>query len=138
MNECVCDPLSQVVCGRQPCLLPGTPGRELHSCPGGRECLEHNFLTCLSPPCHQWGFCSSPEATPTLQTKCEPNSVYLDKSCARITLIFNKDKLPTVSIHVASLFCFITEKPSDGTMAGMVSGGSSMAFSLSVRFYENV
>jgi len=49
-----------------------------------------------------------------------------------------EDKLPTVSIHVASLFCFITEKPSDGTMAGMVSGGSSMAFSLSVRFYENV
>ncbi|XDV42015.1 hypothetical protein PO909_010772 [Leuciscus waleckii] len=86
---------TKVVCGRQPCLLPGTPGRELHSCPGGRECLEHNFLTCLSPPCHQWGFCSSPEATPTLQTKCEPNSVYLDKSCARITLIFNRDKLPT-------------------------------------------
>uniref|UniRef100_A0A671N7X0 Delta-like protein n=1 Tax=Sinocyclocheilus anshuiensis TaxID=1608454 RepID=A0A671N7X0_9TELE len=86
---------TKVVCGRRPCLLPGTPGRELHSCPGGRECLEHNFLTCLSPPCHQWGFCSSPEATLTLQTKCEPNSVYLDKSCARITLIFNRDKLPT-------------------------------------------
>uniref|UniRef100_A0A672MFB7 Delta-like protein n=1 Tax=Sinocyclocheilus grahami TaxID=75366 RepID=A0A672MFB7_SINGR len=90
----------RVVCGRRPCLLPGTPGRELHSCPGGRECLEHNFLTCLSPPCHQWGFCSSPEATLSLQTKCEPNSVYLDKSCARITLIFNRDKLPTVSIHL--------------------------------------
>lgn len=90
----------QVVCGRRPCLLPGTPGRELHSCPGGRECMEHNFLTCLSPPCHQWGFCSSPEAPPTIQTKCEPNTVYLDKSCARITLIFNRDKLPTVSILV--------------------------------------
>lgn len=88
----------QVVCGRRPCLSPGTPGRELHSCPGGRECLEHNFLTCLSPPCNQWGFCSSPEATQTIQTKCEPNTVYLDKSCARITLIFNRDKLPTVSI----------------------------------------
>ncbi|XP_043093030.1 protein jagged-2b isoform X1 [Puntigrus tetrazona] len=85
---------TKVVCGRRPCLLPGTPLRELHSCPGGRECLEHNFLTCLSPPCHQWGFCSSPDAVPTIQTKCEPNSVYLDKSCARITLIFNRDKLP--------------------------------------------
>ncbi|KAI2651913.1 Protein jagged-2 [Labeo rohita] len=75
---------TKVVCGRRPCLLPGTPGREIHSCPGGRECLEHNFLTCLSPPCHQWGFCSRPEATPTLQTKCEPNSVYLDKSLENV------------------------------------------------------
>lgn len=141
MNECVHDPLSQVVCGRQPCLLPGTPGRELHSCPGGRECLEHNFLTCLSPPCHQWGFCSSPEATPTLQTKCEPNSVYLDKSCARITLIFNRDKLPTVSIHVAS-WCFVSLHKSPMMVPwrdrGIVSDGSSMALSLCMRFDENV
>uniref|UniRef100_A0A672MG30 Delta-like protein n=1 Tax=Sinocyclocheilus grahami TaxID=75366 RepID=A0A672MG30_SINGR len=89
-NTCQC------VNGKVECTKVRTLGRELQSCPGGRECLEHNFLTCLSPPCHQWGFCSSPDAAPTLQTKCEPNSVYLDKSCARITLIFNRDKLPTV------------------------------------------
>uniref|UniRef100_A0A672MFL2 Delta-like protein n=1 Tax=Sinocyclocheilus grahami TaxID=75366 RepID=A0A672MFL2_SINGR len=100
---------TKVVCGRRPCLLPGTPGRELHSCPGGRECLEHNFLTCLSPPCHQWGFCSSPEATLSLQTKCEPNSVYLDKSCARITLIFNRDKLPTVNLPCLTRLSFHTD-----------------------------
>uniref|UniRef100_A0A671ME83 Delta-like protein n=1 Tax=Sinocyclocheilus anshuiensis TaxID=1608454 RepID=A0A671ME83_9TELE len=100
---------TKVVCGRRPCLLPGTLGRELQSCPGGRECLEHNFLTCLSPPCHQWGFCSSPDAAPTLQTKCEPNSVYLDKSCARITLIFNRDKLPTVNLQRLTRFSFHTD-----------------------------
>ncbi|XP_060773694.1 protein jagged-2b isoform X4 [Neoarius graeffei] len=86
---------TKVVCGRRPCLLPGAPGREHHICPAGRECLEHGFLTCLSPPCHHWGFCSSPDAPPALHTKCEPNTGYLGNSCARITLIFNRDKLPT-------------------------------------------
>lgn len=128
MNKCIHDLLSQVVCGRKPCLLPGTPGRELHYCPGGRECLEHNFLTCLSPPCHQWGFCSSPEIPPTLQTKCEPNSVYLDKSCARITLIFNRDKLPTVSILVCG-WCFVGlhKSPHD---TQMVSNGIAVVYEI--------
>ncbi|KAL7888223.1 hypothetical protein AOLI_G00031970 [Acnodon oligacanthus] len=86
---------TKVVCGRRPCLLPGVPGRERSACPGGRECQEHNFLTCLSPPCHQWGFCVSPEIVLTVDSKCEPNTGYLDNSCARITLIFNREKLPT-------------------------------------------
>ncbi|KAL6486312.1 hypothetical protein MHYP_G00057040 [Metynnis hypsauchen] len=86
---------TKVVCGRRPCLLPGVPGREHSACPGGRECQKHNFLTCLSPPCHQWGFCVSPEIILTVDSKCEPNTGYLDNSCARITLIFNREKLPT-------------------------------------------
>ncbi|XP_053469828.1 protein jagged-2b isoform X1 [Ictalurus furcatus] len=86
---------TKVLCGRRPCLLPGAPGRENHVCPAGRECLEHSFLTCLSPPCHHWGFCSSPDTPPAVHTKCEPNTDYLGNSCARITLIFNRDKLPT-------------------------------------------
>lgn len=99
-----CVTLDQVVCGRRPCLLPGTPGRDHHACPAGRECLEHGFLTCLSPPCHHWGFCSSSDTPPALHTKCEPNTGYLDNSCARITLIFNRDKLPAVSLELVSSF----------------------------------
>uniref|UniRef100_A0A665X7A8 Delta-like protein n=1 Tax=Echeneis naucrates TaxID=173247 RepID=A0A665X7A8_ECHNA len=64
------------------------------SCPGGHECVEHQFLTCFSPPCHQWGVCSTPDPPTPLHTQCEPNSGYLDNSCARITLIFKKDKVP--------------------------------------------
>lgn len=92
---------SQVRCGRRPCLLPKAPpsppdSNAVPSCPGGHECVEHPFLICFSPPCHQWGVCSTPDPPTPLQTQCEPNSGYLDNSCARITLIFKKDKVPQV------------------------------------------
>ncbi|XP_024911055.1 protein jagged-2 isoform X2 [Cynoglossus semilaevis] len=100
---------TKVRCGRRPCLLPHAPPTapapprpprpppgdlDLWSCPGGHECVEHQFLTCFSPPCHRWGVCSMPEPPTPLHTQCEPNSGYLDNSCARITLIFKKDKVP--------------------------------------------
>ncbi|KAM9842356.1 protein jagged-2-like [Aulostomus maculatus] len=88
---------SKVRCGRRPCLLPKSlppPDTNPLSCPGGHECVEHQFLTCFSPPCHQWGVCSTPDPPTPLHTHCEPNSGYLDNSCARITLIFKKDKVP--------------------------------------------
>uniref|UniRef100_A0A8C2Z2F7 Delta-like protein n=1 Tax=Cyclopterus lumpus TaxID=8103 RepID=A0A8C2Z2F7_CYCLU len=88
---------SKVRCGRRPCLLPEAPPSPDASpppCPGGHECVEHQFLTCFSPPCHQWGVCSTPDPPTPLHTQCEPNSGYLDDSCARITLIFKKDKVP--------------------------------------------
>lgn len=86
----------QVLCGRRPCRLESS-GRD-QSCPAGRECLQHSYFTCFSPPCHQWGVCSMvgpppPQAT----TKCQPNSGHLDNSCGRITLVFNRDKVPPVS-----------------------------------------
>ncbi|XP_053290983.1 protein jagged-2 isoform X1 [Pleuronectes platessa] len=88
---------SKVRCGRRPCVLPkALPPADAPppSCPGGHECVEHQFLTCFSPPCNQWGVCSTPDPPTPLHTQCEPNSGYLDNSCARITLIFKKDKVP--------------------------------------------
>lgn len=88
---------SKVRCGRRPCILPrALPPADagVASCPGGHECVEHQFLTCFSPPCHQWGVCSTPDPPTPLHTQCEPNSGYLDNSCAHITLIFKKDKVP--------------------------------------------
>lgn len=89
----------QVLCGRRPCRLRSSDqDQRQQSCPAGRECLEHSYLTCFSPPCHEWGVCtmagpSPPQAT----TKCQPNSGHLDNSCGRITLVFNRDKVPPVS-----------------------------------------
>ncbi|XP_035850401.1 protein jagged-2-like isoform X2 [Sander lucioperca] len=88
---------SKVRCGRRPCLLPKAPpppDADALPCPASHECVEHQFLTCFSPPCHQWGVCSTPDPPTPLHTQCEPNSGYLDNSCTRITLIFNKDKVP--------------------------------------------
>ncbi|XP_034051221.1 protein jagged-2-like isoform X2 [Thalassophryne amazonica] len=88
---------SKVWCGRQPCLLPKalpSPDMNSPSCPGGQECVEHQFLTCFSQPCHKWGVCSTSDPRTSVHTQCEPNSSYLDNNCARMTLIFKKDKVP--------------------------------------------
>nr|XP_061843466.1 protein jagged-2-like isoform X1 [Nerophis lumbriciformis]XP_061843467.1 protein jagged-2-like isoform X1 [Nerophis lumbriciformis] len=88
---------SKVMCGRRPCLLPTTSSPDPRApppCPGGHECVGHQFLTCFSPPCHQWGVCSTPEPPGPVHTQCQPNSGYLDDSCAHVTLIFRKDKVP--------------------------------------------
>uniref|UniRef100_A0A1A8LUH1 Delta-like protein n=2 Tax=Nothobranchius pienaari TaxID=704102 RepID=A0A1A8LUH1_9TELE len=100
-NTCQCSNgdvrCSKVRCGRQPCLLPKTlpaANSNHQPCSGGQECVEHPFLTCFSLPCHQWGVCSTPDPPTPLHTQCEPNSDYLDNSCAHITLVFQKDKVP--------------------------------------------
>uniref|UniRef100_A0A672IZ79 Delta-like protein n=1 Tax=Salarias fasciatus TaxID=181472 RepID=A0A672IZ79_SALFA len=50
---------TKVLCGRRPCQLqPSGQDLKQQACPAGRECLEHSYFTCFSPPCHQWGVCS--------------------------------------------------------------------------------
>uniref|UniRef100_A0A7N8XRL2 Delta-like protein n=1 Tax=Mastacembelus armatus TaxID=205130 RepID=A0A7N8XRL2_9TELE len=85
---------TKVLCGRRPCLLSAS-GQRQQSCPAGQECLEHSYFTCFSPPCHQWGVCSmAGPSSPQPTTNCQPNSEHLDNSCGRITLVFNRDKVP--------------------------------------------
>ncbi|KAM7367654.1 hypothetical protein PAMP_013939 [Pampus punctatissimus] len=87
---------SKVLCGRRLCRLQSSgQDQRQHSCPAGRDCVEHSYLTCFSPPCHQWGVCSMARSSPPqTTTKCQPNSGHLDNSCGRITLVFNRDKVP--------------------------------------------
>nr|XP_020459662.1 protein jagged-2-like isoform X2 [Monopterus albus] len=99
-NSCYCIDgkvdCTKVLCGRRPCQLSlsGQDQRE-QSCPAGQKCQEHSYLTCFSPPCHQWGVCSmTGPSPPQATTKCQPNSGHLDNSCVRITLVFNRDKVP--------------------------------------------
>uniref|UniRef100_UPI0037E806A4 protein jagged-2b n=1 Tax=Semicossyphus pulcher TaxID=241346 RepID=UPI0037E806A4 len=87
---------TKVLCGRRPCRLQSSGQDQRHqTCPAGRECQEHSYLTCFSPPCNQWGVCSiAGPSIPQAITKCQPNSGHLDNSCGRITLVFNRDKVP--------------------------------------------
>ncbi|XP_024147064.1 protein jagged-2b isoform X2 [Oryzias melastigma] len=99
-NSCHCTDgkvhCTKVLCGRRPChLQPVDPDLRRFTCPAGQECLEHSYYTCFSPPCHQWGVCSiSGSSPPQPATKCQPNGNHLDNSCGRITLVFNKQKVP--------------------------------------------
>ena len=98
-----------MLCGRRPCRLqPSDREQRQQPCPAGRECLKHSYLTCFSPPCHQWGVCAmAGPSPPQVTTKCQPNGGHLDNSCVRITLVFNRDKVPPVS-HILSysISCF--------------------------------
>ncbi|KAM8831310.1 protein jagged-2b isoform 1-T1 [Spinachia spinachia] len=99
-NSCHCingkADCTKVLCGRRPCMLPSSgqdPKRQ--TCPAGQDCLEHSYLTCFSPPCQQWGVCSmAGPSSPQASTKCQPNTGHLDNSCGRITLVFNRNKVP--------------------------------------------
>lgn len=86
---------TKVRCGRQPCLLQSGFGQPQHPvCPPGQECVEHQFLSCLRPPCKQLGICSAPERLQPISSHCLPNNGYLDDNCARVTLVFDPDTVP--------------------------------------------
>ncbi|XP_069063428.1 protein jagged-2 isoform X1 [Pleurodeles waltl] len=80
-------------CGRKPCLLESQHELESLQCPAGQDCQVKPNVKCFQPPCLNWGECSAPDILPE-SIKCQPNSGFLDNNCARITLIFNKDKVP--------------------------------------------
>ncbi|XP_028905575.1 protein jagged-2 [Ornithorhynchus anatinus] len=87
---------TKVWCGQKPCLLPRPPDFSRDQCPPGQECREEGYPKCFQPPCEAWGQCGPAVATEPLPagTKCQPNSGFLDNNCARVTLIFNRDKVP--------------------------------------------
>ncbi|XP_028996952.1 protein jagged-2b isoform X2 [Betta splendens] len=99
-NDCHClngrVACTKVLCGRRPCRLsPSDRDQRQQSCPPGRQCLEHKYFTCFSPPCNHWGVCSmAGSPPPQAATKCQPNSEHLDNSCGRITLVFDRVKVP--------------------------------------------
>ncbi|XP_019726321.1 protein jagged-2b isoform X2 [Hippocampus comes] len=96
-NSCYCGngkvDCTKVQCGQRPCRLP-VSGQDasIQPCPARRKCEAHRYLTCFSAPCHQWGVCA--QALTQTSTECQPNSGQLNNNCGRITLIFDKDKVP--------------------------------------------
>ncbi|XP_039217424.1 protein jagged-2 isoform X1 [Crotalus tigris] len=84
---------TKVWCGKKSCLLTKHGDHSSYQCPRGQECQENSYIKCFQPPCSDWGECSESELLP-VNIKCFPNSGHLDNSCARITLIFNRDKVP--------------------------------------------
>lgn len=71
----------------------------------GQECQE-KYMKCFQPPCTDWGECSASEPLPA-NIKCLPNSGYLDNDCARITLIFNGNKVPQVRIIINQVWEYV-------------------------------
>uniref|UniRef100_A0AAY4B7T8 Delta-like protein n=1 Tax=Denticeps clupeoides TaxID=299321 RepID=A0AAY4B7T8_9TELE len=98
-NNCQCIDgnvkCTKVHCGRRPCLLHhDLASAEQPSCSGDQRCVPHRFLSCFQPPCDHWGVCTSTDLGSPVDTRCRPNSSYRDSSCARVTLVFNRENLP--------------------------------------------
>lgn len=92
-------------CGKKPCLLHKHWDNSNTQCPMGQECQE-KYMKCFQPPCTDWGECSASEPLPA-NIKCLPNSGYLDNDCARITLIFNGNKVPQVRIIINQVWEYV-------------------------------
>ncbi|KAE8586907.1 hypothetical protein XENTR_v10021796 [Xenopus tropicalis] len=93
-NSCYCldggVECTKTWCGPKPCLLEHS--KDKSRCPRGQDCEARvTPFKCFQPPCREWGECSAPLPA---AVKCLPDSDYLDSNCARITLIFNSDKVP--------------------------------------------
>ncbi|XP_060685477.1 protein jagged-2b isoform X1 [Hemiscyllium ocellatum] len=84
---------TKVWCGQKSCLLQDRPGHENFMCPESQQCQASPRLKCFSPPCTDWGECNALNPPP-VDSKCHPNTGQLDNNCAKITLIFNKEKIP--------------------------------------------
>lgn len=84
---------TKVWCGQKSCLLHDLPGHENFLCPEGQVCRISPWMKCFSPPCTDWGVCN-PTNTLPVHAKCQPDSGQLDNNCAKITLLFNKEKVP--------------------------------------------
>ncbi|MGH0146894.1 UNVERIFIED_CONTAM: hypothetical protein FKN15_008665 [Acipenser sinensis] len=79
-------------CQSSPCAYGATCVDEIYgyrcTCPPGRAGPRCQEVIGIGKPC------SAPEPPVPINTQCQPHTGYLDNRCVRITLIFNKDKVP--------------------------------------------
>ncbi|XP_064600471.1 protein jagged-1-like isoform X2 [Liolophura sinensis] len=102
-NSCSCSngqvTCSKVWCGPKNCLYHPNQTEPVFSCGEQETCVIQTEQTCFTPPCLPWGQCRPmnrvTDPTPAgVQTTCIPNSAKLSNNCAKITLIFDKSKMP--------------------------------------------
>uniref|UniRef100_A0A667ZZM7 Delta-like protein n=1 Tax=Myripristis murdjan TaxID=586833 RepID=A0A667ZZM7_9TELE len=121
-NSCQCVDskvdCTKVLCGRRPCRLQ-TPGQDQrHTCPAGQECLEHSYLTCFSPPCHQWGVCSM--AGPPMYVCVSPQGTTVESICSELRYL--PDTRSLAKDHALLLLCDLSHSNQDAVEVAIVSG----------------
>ena len=96
----------QVWCGPSNCLSHVNESRPAVPCAQDEVCTPLPTLQCFTPPCLPWGYCHHAnrpleDHTPALGTpaSCDPGSDdILDTNCGRITLLFDRTRVPVVSL----------------------------------------
>ncbi|CAG9863615.1 unnamed protein product [Phyllotreta striolata] len=100
-NTCSCTNgmvrCTKIWCGLENCRDFGRP----NACNMNQVCVPSSSESCLSPPCLPYGDCRElesgrrvkPASVPTPST-CWPNQAVLSNTCARLTLLLDRPKLP--------------------------------------------
>ncbi|KAL3873052.1 hypothetical protein ACJMK2_036213 [Sinanodonta woodiana] len=90
---------SLIWCGPQNCAAHPNTTVPAVTCGPHESCVVETQWTCITKPCLPWGQCKDlaqiMEPQPKgFHTQCVPNSDHLSHHCARITLVFDKSKMP--------------------------------------------
>ncbi|KAK3591303.1 hypothetical protein CHS0354_004353 [Potamilus streckersoni] len=102
-NRCMCQngviKCSKIWCGPQNCAAHPNISVPAVTCGPHESCVVETEWTCITKPCLPWGQCKDlaqiKETQPKgLHTQCVPNSDHLSHHCTRITLVFDKSKMP--------------------------------------------
>lgn len=98
-NICSCS-LTITRCTNVWCGLGNCLGHSSMTCSPNQVCVPSPRETCITPPCPHWGECRNLESgrrvgLPSLPTpsSCWPNQAKLSNSCARLTLLLDRNKL---------------------------------------------
>ncbi|CAH1364291.1 protein jagged-1b isoform X1 [Tenebrio molitor] len=99
-NTCLCTN-GLVKCTKIWCGLGNCRSSERTNCNNNQVCVPSPSESCLSPPCQPYGECRDlesgrrvkPPSLPSPST-CWPNQAVLSNTCARLTLLLDRPKLP--------------------------------------------
>ncbi|XP_013414285.1 protein jagged-1b isoform X2 [Lingula anatina] len=108
-NSCKCNngvvQCTKLWCGPLNCLSHPNSSKPVEACPAGQRCIAETNKVCFTPPCLPWGHCvdsaspqgpsEAPHIPPGVNTQCVPNAAEPSNTCAKITLVFDKSKMPT-------------------------------------------
>ncbi|XP_025830978.1 protein jagged-1b [Agrilus planipennis] len=101
-NTCICTngmaKCTRIWCGLTNCRFPNSPNTV---CNSNQVCVPSPSESCLTPPCLPFGECRDlesgkrvkPPVVPSPVT-CWPNQAVLSNTCARLTLLLERGKLP--------------------------------------------
>ncbi|KAK3092241.1 hypothetical protein FSP39_000187 [Pinctada imbricata] len=102
-NMCTCSngvvKCSKIWCGPKNCLSHPNVSEPIVKCTEDQTCVVQTDENCFTPPCLPWGQCKGMDkitdpAPHNLDTQCLPNQAQLSNNCAKISLIFDKSKMP--------------------------------------------
>ena len=91
--------LFQIWCGPLNCLHHPNISDNVYKCADDQTCVVKTDKMCFTPPCLPWGNCEDLDKHTIpyiVDRNCVSKRAELSNNCAKISLVFDKSKTPTV------------------------------------------